>query len=333
MQIKIKNIIDTIYPYNQIVWKNVFGYTVIHIHGLYGLYLLLINKLDIYSAVFLSIYHLLGGLGILCGAHRLWSHRSYQARLPLRILLMIFNCIAFQNDIYHWCRDHRTHHKFSDTDGDPYSSRRGIFFCHMGWFMVKKHPSIIQYGRYAHLDDLLEDPVVRFQMKYYTHLVAFFWALIPTSLIMYYFSYTVLEAFSFNMLHYMFTLHCTFTVNSLAHLYGDRPYNDKIEPRQNLLVSLLTMGEGYHNYHHAHPRDYKACAYPPSIQYNPTTLLIDFFIHVNLAYNEISVDKSKIKSTDEDLPKYDIRLQYFLGILFLNIILILNLFIKIFLYS
>lgn len=118
------------------------------------------------------------------GAHRLWAHRTYSAKLPLRILLMILQTIALQNDIYDWvlflfvqicclfkknfylqCRDHRVHHKFTDTDADPHNSTRGFFFSHMGWLMLRKHPQVTEKGKTVDLSDVLADPVVRFQRK------------------------------------------------------------------------------------------------------------------------------------------------------------------------
>lgn len=59
---------------------------------------------------------------------------------------MISNTIALQNDIYEWCRDHRVHHKYSETDADPHDSRRGFFFAHMGWLMCRKHPAVKEKG-------------------------------------------------------------------------------------------------------------------------------------------------------------------------------------------
>lgn len=66
----------------------------------------------------------MSGLGITAGAHRLWSHRSYKAKLPLRILLLIFHTMTFQYSLINWARDHRVHHKYSDTDADPHNIRR-----------------------------------------------------------------------------------------------------------------------------------------------------------------------------------------------------------------
>lgn len=103
--------------------------------------------------------------GITVGAHRLWSHRCYNARLPMRVLLAVFQTLAFQNHIYEWARDHRVHHKFTDTDADPHNSSRGFFFSHMGWLMVRKHPDVAAKGSTIDMKDLEADPVVMWQKK------------------------------------------------------------------------------------------------------------------------------------------------------------------------
>lgn len=73
--------------------------------------------------------------------------------------------IKFQNCLYVWVRDHRQHHKFSDTDADPHNARRGFFFCHIGWLMSKKHPAVIEKGKTIDMSDLEADPLVMFQKK------------------------------------------------------------------------------------------------------------------------------------------------------------------------
>lgn len=110
-------------------------------------------------------YGIFGLVGITCGAHRLWSHKSYKATLPLRIFLMMCQSLAGQNDLYTWCRDHRLHHKFSETDADPHNSKRGFFFCHVGWLLTRKHPDIMLKGKTLDCSDLLKDPVIRFQRR------------------------------------------------------------------------------------------------------------------------------------------------------------------------
>lgn len=76
-----------------------------------------------------------------------------------------------KGSIYQWCRDHRAHHKWADTDADPHNATRGFFFSHIGWLLVKKHPDVIRKGARLPLDDLLQDPVVYYQKMYeYTFL-------------------------------------------------------------------------------------------------------------------------------------------------------------------
>jgi stearoyl-CoA desaturase (delta-9 desaturase) len=85
---------------------------------------------------------------------------------------MIMQTLALQNDIYEWCRDHRVHHKFSETDADPHNSRRGFFFAHMGWLLVKKHPEVKEKGKTVDMSDVWADPIVRFQRRFYIPLVS-----------------------------------------------------------------------------------------------------------------------------------------------------------------
>ena len=103
------------------------------------------------------------GLGITVGAHRLWCHRSFEAHISVRIVLMLLNSIANQTPLYHWCRDHRVHHKHSETNADPHNATRGFFFAHVGWLYLKKEKDVIEAGKQMDFADLWDDPVVRFQ--------------------------------------------------------------------------------------------------------------------------------------------------------------------------
>lgn len=108
---------------------------------------------------------LIGGFGVTGGAHRLWSHKAYKAKTPLRIILMLCYCVAGQNSLYEWIRDHRIHHKYSETDADPHNSNRGFFFSHVGWLMLYKHPEVIKKGNQIDLSDIMADPVIQFHQK------------------------------------------------------------------------------------------------------------------------------------------------------------------------
>ena len=105
------------------------------------------------------------GQGVTMGAHRLWSHRAFKAKLWLKIFLLYMHTLAGQNCLWVWVRDHRQHHKYSDTDADPHNARRGFFFSHVGWLCVRKHPKVIQYGKQIDMSDLDADPYIMFQKE------------------------------------------------------------------------------------------------------------------------------------------------------------------------
>lgn len=105
------------------------------------------------------------GIGGSSGAHRLWTHRAYKANLKLRILLCFFQTLGLQTPIYDWARDHRVHHKFTDTDADPHNAARGFFYSHMGWLLVRKSPEVIRAGKVIDMSDITSDRVVMFQKK------------------------------------------------------------------------------------------------------------------------------------------------------------------------
>ena len=285
----------TIYQ-RRIVWRNVILISLLHVGAFYGYYLICTASkpqtiiFAYFFGIFVSIF------GITAGAHRLWSHRSFKAKFPLRLIFMIANTIALQNDIYEWCRDHRVHHKFSDTDADPHNSRRGFFFSHMGWLMCNKHPDVKEKGRKVDLTDLLDDPLVRFQRKFYKLLVLLLWFALPTWI-----PYLLWNESKFNSFfiavcfRYVYSLHSTWLVNSAAHIYGYKPYDVKIEPSENQFVIVSSLGEGYHNYHHTFPWDYSASEWGWRFNFNFTTLCIDFFAWTGLAYDLKTASREIVK--------------------------------------
>jgi stearoyl-CoA desaturase (delta-9 desaturase) len=148
----------------QIVWVNVAFMILLHLMAFYGV--LLLPQLKLATVPWVIACHVCGGFGITMGAHRLWAHRSYKAKWPLRFILMLWNSMAAQNDIFEWCRDHRVHHKYSETDGDPHNAKRGLFFSHVGWLLQRKHPDVINKGKGIDLSDLYADKIVMFQRRY-----------------------------------------------------------------------------------------------------------------------------------------------------------------------
>ncbi|KAF6213874.1 hypothetical protein GE061_011599 [Apolygus lucorum] len=268
----------------KIVWRNVIAFIYLHIASLYGIYLAaVVCKWE--TIGFTMLFGLCTGYGITAGAHRLWAHKCYKANTALRLLLAFFNTAAFQNHIYEWARDHRVHHKFTDTDADPHNSRRGFFFSHMGWLMVKKQTDVKLKGQLVDMSDLEEDWVVMFQMKYYFILMPLCAFVIPIGIPMYFWGESLNVAFHCSaILRYTVSLNNTWLVNSAAHIWGNRPYDRTISPTENIYVGILAFGEGWHNYHHAFPWDYKTSEYS-GYKTNISTAFIDFFSWLGWAYD------------------------------------------------
>ena len=264
-----------------LVWRSVYNITVIHLLGLVGCYLAF--QASYRSLLFAFVLHVLGCLGITAGAHRLWTHRSYKAHFILRVFLMILDTLAFQNDILEWVRDHRTHHKYSETNADPHNAKRGFFFAHVGWLMMRKHPQVIIKGQGIDMSDLKADPVVRFQHKFFIPLGILVGFTLPAVIPWYFWNEAFFTSFCVcSMTRYMFTLNVTWLVNSAAHLWGMRPYDESINPAENMFVTINAMGEGFHNYHHTFPQDYATGEFGP--WFNLSTFLIDTMALVGLVW-------------------------------------------------
>ncbi|EDV93160.1 acyl-CoA Delta-9 desaturase [Drosophila grimshawi] len=276
----------------QIRWPDLIAQTFLHVGALYGVYLLFHAKL--YTFLWLAASILVSGVGITAGAHRLWSHKSYTASLFLRIVLAFMFTIAGQRDAYTWALDHRIHHKFSETDADPHNAKRGFFFAHVGWLFLTPHPKVIEKRKVIDMSDLEEDAVVMFQRKYFIPLFALISIGLPVLVPWYFWEEDLWMSFwiNFNM-RFTWTLNVAFFVNSVAHMYGNKPYDKNITSVEVPIVSLLAMGEGWHNYHHVFPWDYKAGEFG-NYTLNVTTAFIDFCARIGLASGRKSVSPDMV---------------------------------------
>jgi len=204
--------------------------------------------------LFFGITLVASGIGIGSGYHRLWSHRAYEASPLLRVYLAIVGGMSIQNSILVWCARHRVHHRdVDDNDKDPYSIGRGFWFAHVGW-MLKDYES----GKldYSVVPDLQRDSVVMWQHKYYWALVAVTNVILPLGV-----GWLVGDMWGVfllaGVLRLVLSHHVTFFINSLAHMWGSRPYTDENSARDNWFIAIVTYGEGYHNFHHMFQSDYR----------------------------------------------------------------------------
>lgn len=255
----------------------------VHLAAIYGVSC--IPQCHLYTLIWAIALWPISGLGITAGAHRLWAHRTYKASYSLKMFLMLCNSIANQGTIYHWSRDHRVHHKYTETNADPHNAKLGLWFSHIGWLFVKKHPAVIDGGKRICFDDLTNDSVVMLQKHmdpWFTLTMCFVMPGYVCTLWGDHFWYGVWVA---GALRYVAVLHFTWCVNSLAHLYGDRPYDKTIYATENMFVSVMAIGEGWHNWHHKYPFDYAASEFGVMTQYNPTKLFLDMMGMMGLASN------------------------------------------------
>lgn len=278
----------------ELIWTNIAVFVVAHFAALYGIYL--IPSARMYTTIFAFATYLASGIGITAGVHRLWSHKSYKASLGVRVLLTFLSTVAYENSVIHWAREHRVHHKYSETDADPVNSKRGFFFCHMGWLMCKKHPDVAIKGAGIDISDLTSDPVLAFQKKYYFPLMVVCAILLPLYIPVWGWNESMTNSFYISvMLRWLFGLHCTWLINSAAHFYGDKPYDKRIKPTNNRAVSMATFGEGSHNYHHVFPWDYKTSELGGT-GFNATTDFIDFCAKFGWVWDRRTVsDKDMIR--------------------------------------
>nr|BAH72790.1 ACYPI009290 [Acyrthosiphon pisum] len=157
----------------EILWSIVLFFVFGHLSAIYGLYLMFTST-KLLTTFYGLCSWILSGLGVTAGLHRLWSHKSYKAKWPLRFILMLMSTIAFENHIYEWCMDHRIHHKYTDTNSDPHNAKRGFFFSHIGWLVVRRHPDYYDKCLKIDMSDLKNDPIVMFQKKFYVPLLLLF---------------------------------------------------------------------------------------------------------------------------------------------------------------
>ncbi len=191
------------------------------------------------------------GLAITGGYHRLFAHPTYKASWPVRLFYLVFGAASVQNSALKWAADHRIHHAHTDTDQDPYNIKRGFWWAHIGWIFFNGRETNLWIVR-----DLKEDPLLRWQHQFYVPLAITMTLFAPAAVGLLW-GDPIGALLVAGVLRLVFQWHATFAVNSFAHMVGSRPHCQKTSARDSFLVALITMGEGYHNFHHRFPMDYR----------------------------------------------------------------------------
>lgn len=234
---------------------------------------------------------------------------------------------AVEGSIKWWSRGHRAHHRYTDTPLDPYDAQKGFFWSHMGWMLVKprRKPGV------ADVSDLSKSAVVRWQHRWYLHLILTMGFILPTLVAGlgwgdwkggFFYAATARLVFVHHVsilyplplrldLPYTCRSQSTFCVNSLAHWLGETPFDDKHTPRDHMITAFVTNGEGYHNFHHQFPVDYRNAI--KWYQYDPTKWFIWVCYKLRLASHlktfpenevrkgELTMQLKRLRETQEHL--------------------------------
>ncbi|GAM23721.1 hypothetical protein SAMD00019534_068960 [Acytostelium subglobosum LB1] len=291
--------------YEKVVWTTTIFIFATPLISMYGMATTPFN-VKTYITAFLSYY--IAGIGITAGYHRLFSHRSYKAVWPVRFVLMLMGTTAFEMSVIDWCHDHRAHHRFTDTDKDPYNIKRGFWHAHMGWLIWKREEEPD-----ADVSDLKADWVLKFQHKYYFPLSLALGIALPMWICGHFWGDWRGGFFVAGVASKVLMMQCTFCINSLAHYLGEATYTDQRTPRDSAITSLVTFGEGYHNFHHEFPYDYRNGVHLSA--YDPGKWLICFLSWFGLSYDlkrfpQELFRKGKIQMAEKTIAKERAKLDW-----------------------
>ncbi|MDP9347366.1 MAG: fatty acid desaturase [Actinomycetota bacterium] len=258
-------------------------------------------------AIFAVMYAFVG-FGVTIGFHRLLTHRSFTAPAGVRALLAILGSMSVQGAVIHWVADHRKHHAFTDEEGDPHSPHTqggegwrgvlsGMWHAHTGWLFEDGQRTSAR--RFA--PDLKNDPAIRFVDRYFLLWVVLGLA-IPFAA-----GFAIggtltagLTALLWGGLVRVFVLHhATWSVNSVCHMYGTRPFVTDDESRNNWVVALVSLGEGWHHNHHAFPTSARHGL--QGRQFDPSYMIIKGMEKVGLASG---LKQPKPAEIERKLPGY-----------------------------
>lgn len=222
----------------------------------------------------------------------------------MSLLLALLGAAGVQGSAFWWAKHHRSHHRFTDTDRDPYSAHRGLFHSHIGWILLKRDRGSTPPAGRVDVSDLHQDKIVQWQHRNFVPLALGLGLVLPV----------LVCGFGWGDWHggivYAAILRmaalqqCTFCVNSLAHYLGSQPFSDRHTPRDHIVTAIITFGEGWHNFHHTFPADYRNGW--KWWHYDPTKWLLWGCEKIGLAkglqrFEENEIEKSKFMMREKTL--------------------------------
>lgn len=234
-----------------------------------------------------AFLYVVTGMGITVGYHRLFSHRSFDCPNWVKAGFLIAGGWALENSALKWAADHIRHHANCDKEADPYNARLGFWHSHCGWLFTDDIHADEKYAT-----RLRQDRLVMWQHRYYLPIVLSGLALTFVAGFLYNGWRGGLGCFLLAGIGRTFmVLNSTFCINSICHLWGSQPHGQADSSRDSWWVSLLTFGEGYHNYHHTYQSDYRNG--PRWYNFDPSKWMIFSLYKLGLASSLRTVSASK----------------------------------------
>jgi stearoyl-CoA desaturase (delta-9 desaturase) len=197
------------------------------------------------EVVLAVVYFVMSGMAITVGYHRLIAHRSFKCRGWVKAGFLVAASSAWQGSALEWAADHVRHHAYVDTDRDPYSITKGFWYAHVGWLIHReercvKPPAFLTEDRWVVLQDRFYVPLAFVTTFVIPFLIADIGGVLLAGIV-----------------RLVACHHATWLINSWAHVGSHRPYSTEVSANDNWFLSLFTFGEGFHNYHHTFPQDYR----------------------------------------------------------------------------
>ncbi len=302
--------------YRHLHWRNMLVTVFVPLLG-FLLWLIVDIRPTLQTASFAFLHYVLTMLSVNILYHRYWCHRSFQIESPHFVkLLVLIASGAGITSARNWCSAHRAHHRHSDiTDRDPHNVRRGFFFSHIGWIVLTFNPQVVEAIHAERLDKFTNDEAVQWQARNYLSLFVSSGLILPCLFCGWLYDDYLGGLLYAGFLKVFLVQQSVFLTNSLGHLIGSRPYNSSISARNNLVVNLLTLGEGNQNFHQEFPNDCRNGS--DWLSWDPTrwclSLLqsLGIISHLRISSQSI-IDKSRVQEQQRQLD--NIRSSLYWGI-------------------
>jgi stearoyl-CoA desaturase (delta-9 desaturase) len=242
------------------------------------------------DAVIAIVMYLVAGLGVTVGFHRYFTHGSFKARRPLKIVLAVAGSLSLEMTVVDWVATHRRHHKYSDLEGDPHSPWRfgsdwralakGLYYSHVGWLFEKERTNRERYA-----PDLLRDPDIATLHRLFPWLaaVSLVGPAVVGGLVTWSWTGALTAFFWASLVRISLLHHVTWSINSVCHVFGAEPFLTRDRSRNVWWLAIPSFGESWHNLHHAEPTSARHGALRG--QLDPSARVIRWFELLGWAYD------------------------------------------------